>query len=400
MKLKPILLLISCFLIIKLLSLFPTYSDETFYFNVAKQVSEGKMLYKDFFFAHPPLQTFVLALLFKVFQVSYLIAKLLPILSSAGCLLLVYLISKEDAKPPIFSTIILLLTPAFLSYNHIGYGVWPAAVLVLLSYHLLLRRKTFLSSLFLVVAFFTRYLTILYLPFLFYKSHNKRRFLVSTVVLLVWCFFLLVLLFGVDFITDTVLYHFSKLGERNLNFVMDYGSFSLFLLIPLFWFKRDKSFLLVFLADLLIMILFKAPFYHYFLISTLFYSLFLSEVKDKKLVVLCLMFGVLLNTQSILYYNAPNNLFERVDSFFADYPGTMVFGEPIIVNYLSFMNRVNVLDGLFDSYPQHLSFESVNFSGKPDFIIDSDGFYAQLFNDLTPVFAVDSIPNITIFRVG
>lgn len=399
LRVNSIYLLVFAVLFLSFLKLFPTYSDETFYFNIAKQVYDGKVLYKDFFFAHPPLQTFSLFLFFKILGISYFAAKLLPVLSSTACLFLVYLIAKEENnKSSFLSTLILLFTPAFLSYQAIGYGVWLAALLVLISYYCLLRRKTFLSTFTLVLAFFTRYLAILYVPYLFYKSHNKKKFLISAFLFMIIGFSFMFLLFGFDFITDTVFFHFSKFGERDFSFIKDYVSLNLFLLIPLFLFKRDKSFLLVLFADLLVMILFKAPFYHYFLISIPFYAVLLSEMKDRKTVIICILFGLFINLSTINYYNAPNSLFSESDSFFVN--NSIVFGEPIVTNYLSFANKARILDDVFDSFPQHLESEQIVFSNSPDFIINGeDYYYNSFFNETYPVFSVDSTPPVSVYEV-
>lgn len=397
-RVKIIYAVVLVFLAVSFLKIFPTYSDETFYFNVAKQVSEGEVLYNDFFFAHPPVQTVILGFLFGLFGSSYFSAKLLPILSSASCLLLVYLVGKQlNTKSPAISPIILLLTPAFLSYSSVGYGVWLAAAFILLSYFLLLKRKTVLSVSALTTAFFTRYLSLLYLPLLLYKSHDRKRFLLSASFLLIVGFFALSLLFGPSFITDTIFYHLAKFGERDISFITQYVSLNLFLLIPLFLFRRTRFFLIVFMTDLLIMMLFKVPFYHYFLISLPFYTLLLSEIKDKKMVFICALFGIILNVQTITYYNTQNPLFSELNSFFTG--EEVVFGEPIVSNYLSFTGKSRILGDVFDSYPQHLSFEKINFSTVPDFVIDRDDYYHFLFDETDLVLLTNSTPAIIVYSV-
>ena len=44
--------------------------DENVYYYMGRLVSEGKMPYRDFFFAHPPLQIYLIALVYKAFGFS------------------------------------------------------------------------------------------------------------------------------------------------------------------------------------------------------------------------------------------------------------------------------------------------------------------------------------------
>jgi hypothetical protein len=123
----------------------------------------------------------------------------------------------------------------------------------------------------------------------------------------------------------------------------------------------------------------------------------LSELKDKRIIVFCLLLGAFLNAQTIIYYNTPNQLFSDLDLFFTG--GHTVFGEPIITNYLSFTGKAGILDGVLDSYPQHLGFENISFSRKPDFILDSGSFYKQFFSNTTLILTMNSTPRISVFSV-
>src|SRR3989344_2095849 len=49
--------------------------DENVYFYMAKSVSEGQIPYHDFFYVHPPLHIYLLAVLIKLFGVNFFVLK-------------------------------------------------------------------------------------------------------------------------------------------------------------------------------------------------------------------------------------------------------------------------------------------------------------------------------------
>jgi 4-amino-4-deoxy-L-arabinose transferase-like glycosyltransferase len=129
MKIKMEFLLILLILLnflIRLYTIHPTLSDENIYFSMAKNLSEGKILYKEIDFVHPPLQIYILAFLFKIFGVSLLTAKLLTLIASCLSVYLVFLIAKElfDKKIALLSAVLFLLEPSFLAFSDQVYGIW------------------------------------------------------------------------------------------------------------------------------------------------------------------------------------------------------------------------------------------------------------------------------------
>ncbi|UCG32844.1 MAG: hypothetical protein JSU68_14410 [Phycisphaerales bacterium] len=74
--------------------------DENIYYYMAKVMAEGKAWpYRDFFFAHPPLQLFVAAAVFKAFGASYVVARSLPIFAGLASGLAVFGIGYRRLGP-------------------------------------------------------------------------------------------------------------------------------------------------------------------------------------------------------------------------------------------------------------------------------------------------------------
>ena len=58
-KISPLIFLILCFLIIKAINNSVRLSDTNIYFNIANQIFQGKLLYKDIFFSNFPFFSYV-----------------------------------------------------------------------------------------------------------------------------------------------------------------------------------------------------------------------------------------------------------------------------------------------------------------------------------------------------
>jgi len=78
------------YLFVKSYGIHPTASgDENTYFYMARLLARGQLPYRDFFYAHPPLQLLLLGLVYAVFGYNFLLLKLtsfLPVLAGAGIL--------------------------------------------------------------------------------------------------------------------------------------------------------------------------------------------------------------------------------------------------------------------------------------------------------------------------
>ena len=409
--LKCILAVIIIFtFIIRLIFLHPSFSDENVYFLMGKSLTEGKTPYKDFFFAHPPLQIYTLALLFSVFGSSFIIGKMLTLITSTLCVVLTFLISKElfDEKTAFITAIIFLVAPAFLAFSTMGHGMWETMFLVLLSTYLLIKNKLYLSGITLVAAIFFRYLTIIYFPFflvlLYLRKQKFKQFLISFFLTFLVSSTLILCTFGSDYINQTISYHvFSKVVQATpMSQMMQYwsmGYFFLFLsLISGFiaYTKKDKLLLLFavtpLIADILILLGLRLIFYHYFFISLAFCVIAAGRVltisKDwivKVMIPLILFLSIVSNIKTLDFYLNPSHAenYYYIAEFIQNNTSQpdKIFGEPVVTNYVSFVTGKEIASDYLDSYLGHLMFEGEDTviqkidKEKPKFIIEMEGYY-------------------------
>lgn len=370
------------------------YSDDLFYFNIAKQVSEGKTVYSDFFFAHPPIHIYLLSTFFSAFGASFFSAKLFTVLVSSLCLILIFLASKKSSLWPVG---LLILSSAFISFSRTGYGLFLAVLFILCSLYFMNRRNILLSSLFFAFSVFTQYLSVLYFPVLFLNSKKNYKLLIFSFFLISFGFILCFVAFGPVFFDDTILFHFStKFLTRDFTFWQQYLSMNLFVLIPIVIFSFRKA-VSVLIIDLFFLLFFKAPFYHYFLISIPFYILLLSECKEKRIIVLSFILAILLNLSTISANVLPDSQLLELSSFFSSKSGT-IFGSPIPVNFVSFETNLSVLNNQYDSYPHYILFKGEDnlfnetLSNPPEFLIlekedlSNLNFWQNISNNFISIF--------------
>lgn len=406
----------SIFILILILSIFarlfflhPTFSDENFYFNVAKNINEGKTLYRDFFFAHPPLQVYTLVAFFGIFGSSFMIGKMLTLMTSTLCVLLVYFISKElfDKKTAFITAIIFLITPAFLAFSTMGHGMWETTFLVLLSIYLLIKNRPSVAGIIFSSAILFRYLAIIYLPFLlvllYLRKQKFKNFLISFFATSFISSLLLLSIFRENYIDQTVFYHvFSKVVttseiQRMQYWGIGYFFFFLTLISALIGYTKKDRLLFLFaviplIVDLTILLGLRLVFYHYFFISLSLCIIAtgraLTVSKDwivRLAIPVILFLSIILNLKTIDFYLNPiySERFHYIAELVANNTSEedAIFGEPVITNYVSFITGRRIASDYLDSYLQHLVFEGgekvIKKLGKdkPRVFIEMEGYY-------------------------
>jgi 4-amino-4-deoxy-L-arabinose transferase-like glycosyltransferase len=407
---------------------------------MGNSILNGKTPYNDFFFAHPPLQVYTLALIYRLFGVSFVAGKMLTLIMSTLSVFLVYSILKElyDEKSGLFAAAVLLITPAFLSFSTIGYGMWETLLFVLLSVYLAIKNKLNFSAITFVIAILFRYLAVVYLPFLVILLYLRKQ---KFKIFLFWFFstftisiLLLILIFGSNYIGQTILYQlFSKVYAGTLGIEMQYWSIGYFFLflslvsIVVAYANKDKILLLFastsIIADMIILFSLKLFFYHYFLISLAFCimavgrTLIISkEWIIKVFIPIILLLAILNNIQTIDFYLNPKyaeryysmvNLIENSTSV-----NDSIFGEPVATNYVSFVTSRKISSNYLDSYLQHLIFDDEQKvienleKNKPKIFIEMENYYSS-----NPTFSkflsenyvlerkFEGIPNYSVYKI-
>jgi len=388
-KSKYLFLLVFLTLLIfttKLFFLHPTFSDENTYINMGKEVLNGKVPYKDFFFAHPPLQLYSLALIFKIFGSSFLAAKIFSLMVSFASVFLLFFITRElfNEKIALISSILLLFWPGFLIFSGQQYGMWEIVLLFLVSVYLVLKDRLALAGAVFSFGLFFRYLLILYLPFLlillYLKKESMTKFLTYFFVPATMIFLLMFSLFGYSFVDNSILFQITtKIREETLPKLvfqyLDLGYFSLFLalLSAIFAYLKKNKMILLFslypiIIDLLILLSLKTVIYHYFLLSLPLVMLvtgnlfFESKEKTVKLlIILVFILSIFHNLPTFDFYMNPKSSESliQIAQFVQNNtkPADTIFGEPVVANYVSFATGRKISANYLDSYPRHLLYE-------------------------------------------
>jgi hypothetical protein len=254
-------------------------------------------------------------------------------------------------------------------------------IFLLLSVYFILDDKLFFSSLSLIISFFFRYFSILYFPFLlilvYLRKQKALKFFVYSIILFFLSFSSLVFIFGEQYISQTIFYHFQKVGvsEPFSSQYWQFGYFTFFLsLISAFIsYAEKKKVLLLFsliplIVDSFLLVFLKINFYHYFLLSLPFCVLASTKVwKDSKSKIIKLiipaivLISIFSNLATLDFYLNPmhaRKFYEIVD--FIENCTTKneaIFGEPVATNFASFILERKISGDYFDSYLSHLKFE-------------------------------------------
>jgi len=392
----------------KILTIHPTFSDENLYFLMGKKVKEGLIVYKDFSYVHPPLQIYTYALFFNLLGTSFLVAKLIPLIFSSFCVLLVFLFSREifERKVALFAGLLFLFNPAFIAFSDQGYGMWEALAFLLLSLYFIVKQKTVFSAISLTLSLFFRYLVLIYLPFMiiliFLKKFNLKRFLFLFILSTFFTFMIIYSFFGDEFIRETILFQiyarFLSTTSKSIFQYFNFGFFTFFLCIisTIVALTRKDKLLMLFslypiLIDSLLFLFFRNIVYHYFLLSLPFIAmatakafLISKEMTIKFFIILVFILAYYTNLPTLDFYLNPKNseniyqVRDWIQSKILD--GEKIFGEYSIVSYISLSTNIPVAANRFDTYLDYMKFEGIAKiieeleKDKPKFIIDLNDY--------------------------
>ena len=263
--------------------------DENVYFYMGKLVSGGSLPYKDFFFAHPPLQLLVIAPFFMMFGYNAVLLKLVSLLCMAASGMLVYLITRKahGAWSGVLAAALFLLGYSVLFNATIGWGVEIALLFLLLGYHTIGRRPL-LAGVLLGLAAMTRLIALVAIALLFiWVAIQDRRkagriamgfgigFVIPTLILIV--------AFGRSFLDPVYLFHFLKTAHEGGNLAEYWSMITLnwplfgaaLLLLPLLAMGKARlTFPAIAAAGYLVSLLFvKTLFGYYFLPALAFMAM-------------------------------------------------------------------------------------------------------------------------------
>jgi len=177
-KIIPLLFLIFFFLIIKVADNGIRLSDTNSYFNVAYQISHGKILYKDIIFSNFPFFSYVASLYYFLSGKSIEIFYFTSSVEIAIIISLIHLITYRKTKNYIISitsSILYALSFMVLSTSDHQTGVFTACLFAILGFFFLQERKIIISGIFISIAIFTKaYFLPIFLSFFIYIAIKKE----------------------------------------------------------------------------------------------------------------------------------------------------------------------------------------------------------------------------------
>lgn len=201
----------------------PQPGDEDVYFYMAKLAAEGKIPYRDFFYAHPPLHLFMTLPVIKLSGFNIVFLKLMPLAAAIITALLVFLIARKifgDIEA-VAALLLFLFSYSTLFNSVFAFGISEAAMFMAFGlYFYYARKDNLLAGIFFGIAGITRLLILI--PFftliliVFFKNKNEFKkmiagfFIVFGIINLI-----LVLFFGQNYINPVYKYHLLKSYEQN-----------------------------------------------------------------------------------------------------------------------------------------------------------------------------------------
>ena len=363
----------------------PQPGDENVYFYMGNLVANGAVPYKDFFYAHPPLQLYVIAFVMKIFGFNIIALKSISLISAIITAVLIFKISKEKFgnAEALLSSLLFLFSYSVLFNSVFEFGIILAVMFLFLGlYFQLVKKNYFTAGIFFGIAGITRLLTLIPISIILADSFFKdkkvfRKTLTGFSIMFLMINLILIILFGLNYINPTYKYHILKSAESNSNF-NEYIN-----VIKLNWILFAASFLSIFSKDkkklslfyftatayLAFLIFSSRVFNFYFLVAIPFMAILggcavvelMKKIKSRKI----LMSLAILLAGVFLWDAAANIMFLEKIAFrgfgrgndIADYLNTridksyQIFGDESTTPLIALMTERKIIFNIVDTNP-------------------------------------------------
>jgi hypothetical protein len=182
------LLIIFFFLALKISNNSIRLSDTNIYFNIAYQMFQGKILYKDIFLSNFPFFYYVSFFYYLITQRNIDLFYLTSAIEVAITTFLIYLITIKKTKNygvSIISSALYIFSFMVLSTSDHQTGVFTASLLGVIGYYFLQEKKYLMSGIFMALTFLTKaYFLPIFLSFFLYITvkkgfRNLTRFIIG-----------------------------------------------------------------------------------------------------------------------------------------------------------------------------------------------------------------------------
>jgi hypothetical protein len=256
------------FLIIKITNIRFKFSDENTYFYMAKLILNGNLPYRDFFFASPPLQIYLIALFMLFIKENYILLKLIPVISSIITSKFLFLIVKNrfNIKNALYSSIFYLFSSVVLLTSDHSTGIHLTVMFLLISIFLINKKKYVFAGIFCSFAILTRLYALFVFAgifiYLFYRKKKESiKFLFSNffIIMLVSLFFMIIS--NGTFIDNILFFRFNLIKItgipklRILKFFIK-SDFLIVLFLIFYLIKTKKSKIIIFYSILIFLMIF------------------------------------------------------------------------------------------------------------------------------------------------
>ncbi|MBU2612169.1 MAG: glycosyltransferase family 39 protein [Nanoarchaeota archaeon] len=372
------------FLILKIIEMQFKFSDGFTYMYMGKLILNGLTPYRDFFFASPPLQVYIIAF-FEIFTgKNILLLKLIPIFASIGGAFFIYSFvkSKFDEWQGLVASILFLFSFLVLLTTDYSTGISLTLFFIFGSIYFIEKDKPFLAGIFASLALLTR----LYAPFpvagiflylLIYKRKSALKFLLGTLALFIPISIFFQIISNGGYLDQIFLFRLnliSGIGLSKWNIVKFFiiGDFIL-VLGSLFYFlfdKEKKKLLLPVFAtifSLILYLVYSDVYYLYFgliigflaIFTSKFIFKFSSEKNFKKFLVIFLALFILFNSSIYIanYASASNVPFSNEITNFVRENSEInetIYGSFEITPMVAILSERSLAGNIADTNPKNI----------------------------------------------
>lgn len=369
--------------------------DENVYYYMGRLVSEGYVPYKDFFYAHPPLQLYLIAAIFKLFGFNIFILKLIPLISTITAGFFLYLTAKNmfGNGKALISLALFLFSYSAMFNSVFSFGIELAVMFLMIGYYFYaVKNNLLIAGLFFGFAGISRFLSLIPIAiiiFLYYFKEKRRFFILSSGFLAVFLGVNLIFLFaaGSDYAFSAYKFHLLKGAEQfkfaeylnviKLNWILFFG-------FAAFVFAKENrqltDFTIISAVYLVVMALMARVFNFYFMLAVPFMALIggcciydiLSGIKirSKKyfFIILTLLTGIFLwNLVSdvLFLHKFGFEGFDRREDIkefilLKSKPSTLLFGDSSTVPLMALMTGKKIALDIVDTNPAVFNTGAVN----------------------------------------
>jgi len=360
--------------------------DENVYYYMGKMVSEGYVPYRDFFYAHPPLQLYIMAPIFKLFGFNFFILKLVPLVSTITTGFFLYLTARNmfGGGKALASLALFLFSYSTMFNSVFSFGIELAVMFLIVGYYFYsVKNKLFIAGLFFGLAGISRFLSIIPIVIIISSSYWKEKrkfFILSSGFLAVFIGVNMVFLFeaGSDYAFSAYKFHLLKGAEQfkvseylnviKLNWILFFG-------FAAFIFAKEKAqlkeFTIISAVYLIAMALMARVFNFYFMIAFPFMALvggcciydILSNIKNKSkkyfIIILIFVIGIFLwnlASDTLFLHKFGFEGFERgedIKEFILEKSSssTLLFGDSSTVPLIALMAGKKIALDVVDTNP-------------------------------------------------